>query len=116
DSASASEIFAGAMADRNRATIVGATSYGKGSVQGVFRMRTAKFGLCLTTAKFYSPSGRAISQNGVLPDIKVGESYIAARPNADGDLTSDAEDAALQRGVAELNRRSESLLSQRPRR
>lgn len=67
DSASASEIFAGAIADSKRGAIIGETSYGKGSVQGIFRMDAAKFGLCITTAKFYSPSGRAISRNGVIP-------------------------------------------------
>lgn len=99
DSASASEIFAGAIADSKRGTIIGETSYGKGSVQGIFRMDTAKFGLCLTTAKFYSPSGRPISRNGVVPNIEIQPSYIAARPNAAGELTSDLEDTVLQRAM-----------------
>lgn len=102
DSASASEIFAGAIADRDRGLIVGETSFGKGSVQGIFRMQAAKFGLCLTTAKFYSPSGKAISQNGVSPDLAVNSTYIAARPNSLGQITRDIEDAALQRAVGEL--------------
>jgi len=99
DSASASEIFAGAIADSKRGAIIGETSYGKGSVQGIFRMDTAKFGLCITTAKFYSPSGRAISRNGVVPTIEVQPSYIAARPNESGELTSDHEDTVLQRAM-----------------
>ena len=99
DSASASEIFAGAIADSKRGAIIGETSYGKGSVQGIFRMDTAKFGLCLTTAKFYSPSGRAISHNGVIPNIKVEPSYIAARPNDLGEMTTDLEDTVLQRAM-----------------
>jgi len=99
DSASASEIFAGAIADSKRGVIIGETSYGKGSVQGIFRMDTAKFGLCLTTAKFYSPSGRAISRNGVIPSIEVQPTYIAARPNESGELTSDLEDSVLQRAM-----------------
>ena len=99
DSASASEIFAGAIADSKRGAIIGETSYGKGSVQGIFRMDTAKFGLCLTTAKFYSPSGRAISHNGVIPNIKVEPSYIAARPNDSGEMTTDLEDTVLQRAM-----------------
>ena len=99
DSASASEIFAGAIADSKRGAIIGETSYGKGSVQGIFRMQTAKFGLCLTTAKFYSPSGRAISRNGVVPTIQVEPTYIAARPNENGEMTSDIDDSVLQRAV-----------------
>ena len=104
DSASASEIFAGAISDNGRGTLVGKTSYGKGSVQGIFKMRTAKFGLCLTTAKFYSPSGRAISRNGVLPHVRVDEepAYIAARPNDAGEMTSDRDDVILQRAIRYL--------------
>lgn len=103
DSASASEIFAGAIADQKRGTLVGETSFGKGSVQGIFRMQAAKFGLCLTTAKFYSPSGKAISQNGVTPDLAVESTYIAARPNSLGEITHDVDDAALQQAIAELS-------------
>ncbi len=87
NSASASEIFAGAIADSGRGRIVGEKSYGKGSVQGIFRMQSAGFGLCLTTAKFYSPSGRAISGNGVVPTVPANATYIAARPNAEGQMT-----------------------------
>jgi carboxyl-terminal processing protease len=65
-------------------------------------MQAAKFGLCLTTAKFYSPSGKAISQNGVAPDLEVSPTYIAARPNPLGQITRDIEDATLQHAIAEL--------------
>ncbi|TWT84133.1 putative CtpA-like serine protease [Planctomycetes bacterium CA13] len=102
DSASASEIFAGAIADSGRGAVVGETSYGKGSVQGIFRMQTSKFGLCLTTAKFYSPSGQAISRHGVIPSVPVESTYVAARPNADGEMTTDREDAVLQRAILAL--------------
>jgi carboxyl-terminal processing protease len=71
DSASASEIFAGAIRDHRRGTIVGVRSYGKGSVQGIFPLSSANAGLRLTTAKFYSPDGRAISHGGVTPDVVV---------------------------------------------
>lgn len=71
DSASASEIFAGAIRDHRRGKVVGGRSYGKGSVQGIFPLRIAKTGVRLTTAKFYSPSGQAISDNGVQPDVAV---------------------------------------------
>ncbi|TWU45774.1 Carboxy-terminal processing protease CtpB precursor [Novipirellula aureliae] len=102
DSASASEIFAGAIADSGRGEVVGETSYGKGSVQGIFRMQAAKFGLCLTTAKFYSPSGKAISQHGVDPSVPVESTYVAARPNSSGQMTTDQEDAVLQQAVLKL--------------
>ncbi len=112
DSASASEIFAGAIADSNRGVIVGETSYGKGSVQGIFRMQSAKFGLCLTTAKFYSPSGRAISRNGVIPTVPVAPTYIAARPDDQGHMTLDGEDAVLQKAISQFTARN--MISRRP--
>jgi carboxyl-terminal processing protease len=102
DSASASEIFAGAIADSGRGVLVGETSYGKGSVQGIFRMQSAKFGLCLTTAKFFSPSGRAISQNGVVPTIEVEPTYIAARPDSEGKMTLDRDDAVMQKAIEQF--------------
>jgi carboxyl-terminal processing protease len=71
DSASASEIFAGAMHDHSRGTIVGQTSYGKGSVQGVFHNERGNGGLRLTVSKFYSPNGTPISANGIHPNVPV---------------------------------------------
>lgn len=76
DSASASEIFAGAMRDHNRATIVGQTSYGKGSVQGVFQNEKGNGGLRLTVSKFYSPKGHPISDHGVAPHEAVDADYV----------------------------------------
>ena len=73
DSASASEIFAAAVRDHRRGVIVGQRSYGKGSVQGIFPLNYFNAGIRLTTARFYSPSGRPISNTGVSPDIVVGE-------------------------------------------
>ncbi|MCG8653159.1 MAG: S41 family peptidase, partial [Pirellulales bacterium] len=112
DSASASEIFAGAISDSRRGVVVGETSYGKGSVQGIFRMQSAKFGLCLTTSKFYSPSGRAISRAGVTPTVAVKPTYIAARPNAEGKMTRDLEDAVLQKAIEQFNQTNK--ISRRP--
>ena len=71
NSASASEIFAAAVRDHHRATLVGRNSYGKGSVQGIFPLARCGAGLRLTTAKFYSPNGNPISNIGVKPDIVV---------------------------------------------
>jgi carboxyl-terminal processing protease len=77
DTASASEIFAGAISDHQRGDVVGQRSYGKGSVQGIFPLAQTKVGVRLTTAKFYSPNGRAISKNGVAPNVPV---EVAAKP------------------------------------
>lgn len=69
DSASASEILAGALQDTGAATLVGVTSYGKGSVQSIIQLPGTKDGLKLTVAKYYTPNGRSINGVGVTPDI-----------------------------------------------
>jgi carboxyl-terminal processing protease len=71
DSASASEIFAGAIKDSGRGKVVGFRSYGKGSVQGIFPLGKNGAGARLTTAKFYSPLGHPISNVGITPDVDV---------------------------------------------
>ncbi len=71
-SASASEIFAGALKDHKRAIIVGENSYGKGSVQSIIPLRNGG-GMRLTISKYYLPSGKSISEVGVTPDIIVEE-------------------------------------------
>jgi carboxyl-terminal processing protease len=69
DSASASEIFAAAIKDSRRGTVIGTRSYGKGSVQGIFPLGYAGAGARITTARFFSPMGHPISNVGVTPDI-----------------------------------------------
>ena len=71
-SASASEIFAGALKDHKRAIILGESSYGKGSVQSIIPLRNGG-GMRLTISKYYLPSGKSISEVGVTPDIFVEE-------------------------------------------
>ena len=109
DSASSSEIFAGAIRDHGRGTIVGARSYGKGSIQGIFPLESAGVGMRLTTAKFYSPRGLPYSRVGVEPDLAV---HAAARP-IDGVLAQPAGDAALA-AATEVARRAATRVPAKP--
>jgi carboxyl-terminal processing protease len=70
-SASASEIVAGALHDHKRATLVGTRSFGKGSVQTIIPLGAGNGALALTTARYFTPSGRSIQAKGVAPDIEV---------------------------------------------
>jgi len=112
DSASASEIFAGAIRDHRRGTIVGARSYGKGSVQGIYPLNTVPGGIRLTTAKFYSPQGLPFSRIGVSPDVAVAPpaagpagspqavAQFSARPTENGQFVPQAPaDTALETAV-----------------
>jgi carboxyl-terminal processing protease len=72
-SASASEIVAGALQDHKRATLIGTRSFGKGSVQTIIPLGENNGALRLTTARYYTPSGRSIQAKGVEPDIQVLE-------------------------------------------
>jgi len=74
-SASASEIVAGALQDQKRSLIMGTTSFGKGSVQSVEKLRDG-YGLKLTIARYYTPSGRSIQAKGIQPDIVVKRRVI----------------------------------------
>jgi carboxyl-terminal processing protease len=77
-SASASEIVAGALQDHKRATIMGSQTFGKGSVQTV-RPLGPDTGIKLTTARYYTPSGKSIQAKGIVPDVMIDET-------AEGDL------------------------------
>ena len=83
-SASAAEIVSGALKDRGRATIVGLTSFGKGSVQTVIPLRGGADGaLKLTTARYYTPSGVSIQKTGITPDL------VVARNREEAQLVTD---------------------------
>ena len=77
-SASASEIVAGALQDHARAVIMGVDSFGKGSVQTILPL-TKKRALKLTTARYYTPNGRSIQAQGIVPDIYVAEANISLK-------------------------------------
>ena len=113
DSASAAEIFAGAIRDHRRGTIIGHRSYGKGSVQGIFPLHSSPAGMRLTTAKFYSPDGRPYSLVGVEPDILVPSHNMrqTARP-IDGSIPAADADPILS---AALRFARQSLTRQPPR-
>ncbi len=105
DSASASEIFAAAIRDYRRGTVLGKRSYGKGSVQGIFPLSAAGAGIRLTTAKFYSPTGQAISKRGVEPNVEVA---TAMRLDPAGENTESERDPVLQYGIMIARRHSSS--------
>lgn len=84
-SASASEIFAGAVQDYDKAEIIGTQTYGKGVVQNLFDL---KDGTCvkLTTSEYFTPKGRNIDGKGITPDVKIEYKYNAKDPKADNQL------------------------------
>jgi len=78
-SASAAEIVAGALQDHERAVILGDISFGKGSVQNVIGIDEER-AIKLTTARYYTPSGRSIQAQGIVPDILIDEGSVTWRP------------------------------------
>lgn len=88
-SASASEIVAGALQDHKRAVIMGQKTFGKGSVQTILPMAN-ETALKLTTARYYTPSGRSIQANGIKPDIQIERVKLAERDDP-GDTLSEAD-------------------------
>lgn len=100
-SASAAEIVAGALQDHHRAVIVGAPTFGKGSVQTVMPLSQGR-AVKLTTSRYYTPSGRSIHKRGITPDVH-------AEPGSDAD-----EDAALARALQLVKTRRVAAARQNP--
>jgi carboxyl-terminal processing protease len=86
--ASASEITAGAIQDYGRGTLIGVTSYGKGSVQNWIALRTENGGVRITIARWLTPNGNQINDVGLTPDIEVP--YTQEDVDADRDPQLDA--------------------------
>ncbi|MBO9507348.1 S41 family peptidase [Thalassospira sp. A3_1] len=109
-SASASEIVAGALQDHRRAVIMGTRSFGKGSVQTILPM-PGNVALRLTTARYYTPSGKSIQEVGIVPDIIVPqarvESIEAAQRRSEADLNGALrnEDETISNAQSDANDR-----------
>ena len=89
-SASASEMVPGALQDHKRATLVGTRSFGKGSVQTIIPLGAGNGALRLTTARYFTPSGRSIQAKGIEPDIKVVQEVpadVKGRTDAEGEAS-----------------------------
>ncbi len=110
-SASASEIVAGALQDHKRATIMGAQTFGKGSVQTV-RPLSAETALKITTARYYTPAGKAIQAKGIVPDIFLDETaegnVFAALRTREADLDKHLQGADEKKDPAREKAREEA--------
>lgn len=84
-SASASEIVAGAIQDNNRGIIIGTKSFGKGSVQTIFPLNNGQ-AIRITTANYYTPSGKSIQALGIKPDVVVENNMVAKKNDSEIDL------------------------------
>src|SRR3954447_24744744 len=118
-SASASEIVAGALHDHKRATLIGTRSFGKDSVQTIIPLGPGKGAMALTTARYFTPSGRSIQATGIAPDIEVLQDVpdeLKARADTKGEasirghLSADGAEQAGSQSYVPLSEKDDKAL------
>lgn len=103
-SASASEIVAGALQDHGRAVIMGSRSFGKGSVQTIMPLPGGMTAVKLTTARYYTPNGRSIQAEGIVPDVVLDEVELSKKEPSSVDMVKEADLAGhLENGNSKKN-------------
>ena len=115
--ASASEIVAGALQDHKRAIVLGGQTFGKGSVQTILPLSNNS-GLKLTTARYYTPSGRSIQAKGIEPDIYVDDGrespYSIREANLENHLDTGKKETSAARAVEALKRNNAEAAKAQP--
>ena len=119
-SASASEIVAGALRDHKRATLIGTRTFGKGSVQTIIPLGQGNGALALTTARYFTPSGRSIQAQGIAPDIEVlqdvpdelkGRSELKGEASMRGHLAADGAEQTGSQAYVPPNGKDDKALN-----
>ena len=93
-SASAAEVLAGALRDNGRARVIGSRTFGKGSVQTVLPLDNGD-SVKLTTARYYTPSGRSIQASGIVPDLELQPDPALVQRDVPPSLASEVSEATL---------------------
>jgi carboxyl-terminal processing protease len=119
-SASASEIVAGALRDHKRATLIGTRTFGKGSVQTIIPLGAGNGALALTTARYFTPSGRSIQAQGIAPDVEVlqdvpdelkARSELKGEASMRGHLAADGAEQGGSQSYVPPNEKDDKALS-----
>jgi carboxyl-terminal processing protease len=119
-SASASEIVAGALHDHKRATLIGTRSFGKGSVQTIIPLGPGNGALALTTARYFTPSGRSIQAQGISPDIEIlqdvpeelkGRAEIKGEASMRGHLSAEGTEQTGSQSYVPPNEKDDKALA-----